>query len=1148
MQEEVQNQIPPPPGPVPGTLQLNNVPPDAYIHGVQNDPAFILLTIKHVIADLVHDFTKLVLDQFASDPNSNPPTINALLIRLAEPYQGVNGFDINANIAALNTYYNSCTTDAAAKSKFKDALEVYLAANSKPLFYTYLKGEYPNEDKPGSALDYKALFQYIYTTYDNGGNLRWYLDAQLGNVIDKYYKWRMGQQGATGVNSYCKDLAYITDPASGLNSSNYVNVTNNATVIFDGKYTGLGSNITLAHIQNNDRATNLTYNLPNNVNRTLLIEERLNSVNETYKDLITNNYTLDIRLDKILAKSAGDRLQGYSANSVLWSPNKPIIVTNDILASFYYIFYRGCPVLVTGKDMYKFYDFGGGGITTLTNEQTTEVRNRINNNQVGALMNYSISQTADYLNTALTQLGQDNLISFYKVPLNIPTNIPIQQTDEDGNKYILSNDTQYITTPLKASKLTAGVTTAIIDLLEKVAIYERMKVKRDISSQLFPLPLPQNDPLPNLYKPLVSQTHMNTFMDLYSVYSQKVSYSQLALAFSTLETNLAKPGVIKVIYDDLVEVFRDNITMPSVPIRIIAMLITAIIYYVTQPILPTRPLSSRSGQDPAVKIRVDIRRRQRFLNELMAYEPLRAVANTVFGQKLTIDNSGNVSFNYAYNVIPNSTELGQFTPFIGSVVKSCFANTVSDVSAFNNFPFVPSIPEMNQNTGSSVYAIDVLDEAAKQYQAEQQQINAAAQAMRLVYSDRQVAQDSDRIRGKKRNDVALKRAVESVTNRNRDPKRSMKGGAFAVEPLLDISNRPVITNTGLPFLNSLDFFADEIFADMNNADTLINGFLDNNGNMPSLSEVFTAIQTTYINAAAMDTRYAWGRMGALAAVGSFATDLITLDQFLNDTYITNMVDELLYRNDELIEIARTMLRASSSSSSNVVTTTSNIQYVGSSNIPVDNGHTTVNTVGYGPTTANEPPRSSSTPTNNNNNGGLQTPPPEGKSFQMVHIVGPLSLEQRSFQQQLQKALERQEQVQKNQQQEWAPTFVGMSERRKIINQLAQEFIEQLNQEQLAQLTQTQLAALIQAQLAAQFQAQLGTLTPSEQAQLVKEILAQLPQPTQPFVPPTLGKRTRLPGGGGRKTKRKSRRRRTQRKGQRRRITALTRRAKNKDKK
>ncbi len=933
------------------TNKIGNAPNqfDVLMKKIDTDPDFIILNVKHLIADLVHDFSKPVLDRFIRDADG---TINTLLNRIFIPYTA--GMLTAQLKTDLNNFYNSCTTDAAAKNRFKEALEKYLVSKSTFNISEFLKDEYPTSEgeNPGD-IDYTNMFEFIYQTYDkNGaGMLYWYLDAQFGNVIEKYYEWRQVKHPKGAQNSYCKDLAYITDPASGLNTKNYNIEIRNSNITMLGKYTIMGYDSSLSLEAYN--TVKLRFDgTPQN--RDQLIEERNNSVNQTYADLVNNPaYTLDIKIDKILAKSGGDRYQGYSANSKLWK-ERPVIVTNDILASYYYMFFMNCPVLITGQDVFKLYDFGGSVDLTLTAAQSQKIITSISNttgatldekkiNYIKLMINDSISIANMYFTTVMSNISAGRIFKFKKLLASQNPN-PANTTniyDDKNNIYRISSDTtDFEAEAITASKLTAGVSCIIIDLLEKCNIYERMINKINNINNILPdnsLITPANTtPFALKYKPLLQlddpnlkYVNMRKYMELFSIFCEQISYSKTTQLFTNLESKLNRIGVVKVIYDELVDLFKSKVTNGNVPIYIISILLTIIIYDVTRPVLPVR--RSTRGITRTQEIENDIQRRKVFINVITSditikpfilfylttyirltykgqqykitsvnpatYEiSLQGISydmneklinnvNTLIIPYAEFKNANIDGFMFEYDNTRGTSNIGQYQHLIGSIILTCFPNIqinnflhtkTGDGSKDKPIIFKPLyragiIPGITQTSGKEFidHILNPLSNDAKEFLADQARINEEHKRIENQFKGtvKQVANDL-LLRGVKKTPAIAKNPLSKAKKKELGlipNKKSVLSNSNTKPAILAKAKKQYTARKPIKGGGGID---EDFYDDV--GDLLIN--IDTTINakkLPSLKDMYKAYYDCICIAIQYDDRENIGKLYALASLGEF---------------------------------------------------------------------------------------------------------------------------------------------------------------------------------------------------------------------------------------------------------------------------------------
>lgn len=681
--------------------------------------AFINLRAIHTFGELIHDFGKAFIDSIF--------TTEATRLRLIETlYEYVpdgvfTGPEKAVQARMINTdFYPDFTTDGAAKKIILAEINKYLAT------YENISSldSFGTEPYSTDGADATAFYDLIRDTFDidpasgEGGNAAFYLDAQFGNFLADYYKYR---RLLPGKNSFCKDLAYIVDPGSGWNPRTlYTELENYREVTFDAKYTGLGRNLRLDPVMDGGVLSYVSarwrgsdyririYPRSNSVDETaaliqlilLYAAEPPGATREDYRRQINDTHViaeedipyhtwgdaadpryLQLIIDILYLKTAGDRNQNCSVNSDVWNmaairPIDPVEVSNDYLSIWDFILYCGRACVQTGSGFYRLFESGQRLDAELSDHSLStfasylirrfpataaNLRPRIDAfdlidppsnasrralltalRDIGAatmtayitsLIDESINNAKNYFRYSFRLLTAGQLPIFAKTQiqpaagtLSVPSNTQI---------YVISNQAilGVIDAGMKANKLIAGVLTFIIDSMEKLSILDRMENQR-ANANVFNSIIPDltaaagvdGVSISSKYKPLIPENiggqaypvNMFKYTDLYSIYTPKASYNKLASLVSVFEEDLTRvAGLVDsalpryIIYREISRALRSNITIP-VPYKLIAFLLTFILYDITRPSYPTGISAAVIAADINTLTRTDLAARRRY--------------------------------------------------------------------------------------------------------------------------------------------------------------------------------------------------------------------------------------------------------------------------------------------------------------------------------------------------------------------------------------------------------------------------------------------------------------------------------------------------------------------------------------------------------
>jgi hypothetical protein len=651
--------------------------------------AFMTLRAKGLMADLVHDIGRKDLDALLGPP---PPAVGVAI-------GGAGGGDINPvellirriirhiNIPAgappnsltliqesIRSFYAQCTTDATAKSLYKIELEKYLSKYENIIsMETFASKEYNNDTEETEFLN---VLQNI---TPGGGSLAFYLDAQFGNIFPKYRKHKTDNRDL-GLDDYLVDAAYIIDPGSGWDPRGIYNKTTRPTVLqIPAVYTSLGYNLRLDYI--NEHTVDATWEgrgMP-----PIRVTNSTSSVVSTYNECVRIINAADLVdgrtpalweqiFDILLLKPAGDEAQGYAVSSTLWG-DKPyrIIVTNDILASLYYLLFKRAMVLYTGTGYYKLYT-----PVALVGELTVEQKTALSRNIGIDIYRATFTIAYEHIRTLYATYSAKNEPRYTKIPLLAdPATHPVESAVS-----INSNEDTYTYAVLGAtSDIPRGIS-YIVDVLEKLYIYNEMVVKSDPANNLIvrlkeyirdayvndfigisdatPEPtrtifrnynaaysavggnyitIPDAVALPMLsvirinteYLPLTSVHEFRKYLNLYGVFSQKASYKKFTNAtsiFYDITRTIVKMigsvpilinsvNIIFNLYRELKDILSGIVQNDSLTPSAIAFSITYVSYALTMPPAPVERISRTTEELRKSYIIEDRKRRIEWLSK-----------------------------------------------------------------------------------------------------------------------------------------------------------------------------------------------------------------------------------------------------------------------------------------------------------------------------------------------------------------------------------------------------------------------------------------------------------------------------------------------------------------------------------------------------
>jgi hypothetical protein len=699
---------------------------------------FLILRSRHLLADIVHDFTKPFLNKiFTTEPFKMQ-----LIDRILTVYIGVfkdigkSDADIIKIKGDLKNFYDQCTTDAMGKKLFKLAFEQHmLKYRGISSISNYSKKSYIKDD---SANDETTdFFAYIVNTYEAGpnrGTLGFYLDAQFGNILVDYYNHRLSNN-IKGINSYLEDLAYEIDPASGWDPRHmYAKKANMNPIEFPGIVTGLGNNLVLQRDNASGGVTATWAGRP-----PVVITRGTNSVNETASRILgilstgVNDGKIQSILDLILAKSAGDRVENYSFNSGLWdtTPNR-IEISNDILCIYDQMMYQLKPIIETGPSELRLHEYSAVAIPDLSVDQLMSIAIVKNKGAIaGSNTNKNIKQylrsqadlatyfkgqyesvrdkTYDYFARSFNRLSENKIFIFKKEKLQPETVIDSNKIYDKDTIYTLENSSEInIVSSIIASKFCAAMLTFLIDSITKLYYLDIMEDKvRTVKEQLidpFILDIGKDveEGLSPKYLPFTFDTVNNTkvpielykTLDFYAIMTQKISYHKLAKAYSCFENDIitfqsiSSTGVRYVVYRNLRELLKSNITS-DVPVNLFALILTVLLYEITRPedypsdktmleILMSDVSKLTSVQKKRRANFEENRLRDRWLIPLLNHIFFRAL----FSDSLKMNNNVVAGLTFTADKIKGTVNINQFSKLLLSMIKTSFPQVVSNIEQY----------------------------------------------------------------------------------------------------------------------------------------------------------------------------------------------------------------------------------------------------------------------------------------------------------------------------------------------------------------------------------------------------------------------------------------------------------------------------------
>ncbi len=603
------------------------------------DHLFNLLRCKHTLADLVHDYGKQFLDAYF--------TPDQIINRIRSSYTTISDADMDE----LRNFFALCTTDAAAKKTFYKELDTFLFQKNKSSFDTYTGGiEYTT-----SELD--TLFETMLGNMNSTGSLYWYLDSQSGNIIKKYEDYRIRRSPGSEKNNFCVDAASIADPGSGIDPTKIssLNVLETGIpVILPKEISALGKTLTLTA----NSATDVNALWDGSAEISIRSNERTTSIENVCRIIsgITEDNT-EQRLDWLFLKTSGDRAQAYSCNTI-YNPIRPIFKTLDILASIDAMLYKKCPVLLSGPNSIKLYQFGEQPEQTLTDDEAAillqiygpvDTDGRIseeNQLKINTLFDNTIAIIENYFNeTLLEAITSNNVLLFSK------GSGPIQQ----GPNHAIT-----------------GFLYTLIDTIEKIHCFQTIlgKNNEDNRALFYDIkPLPGSLPVKYSvkYKPLLGGENTFNYFRTDLFYNKStVMYNNIATIISSLVSNSENSNMSFMhVKDTLFQEISNNInrftTSGVCPVNLISLFITVLMLAVTTPVRPESTTFSRSGRTTLINRAIDQRNAwiKTIMNHVMLQRQFGLMFTELLIMKVTKDG---MSYIHRDGAFFDSVHGGMITP------------------------------------------------------------------------------------------------------------------------------------------------------------------------------------------------------------------------------------------------------------------------------------------------------------------------------------------------------------------------------------------------------------------------------------------------------------------------------------------------------
>lgn len=596
------------------------VAPQSFFIKYGTDRDFHVLRCKHTLADLVHDYGKQFLDAYF--------TADQIIDRIRESYTTLD----DADIEVLRSFFTQCTTDAAAKNAFYKELESFLFRNNEVSFDNY-DAEYTHAE-----LD--ALFNAIILSMNGQGPLYWYLDSQSGNIIKKYEDHRKRTVSGSYNNRFCVDAATYADPGSGLDPTKISSleiVNNDTPITLPRNISSLGKDIRLEFGAPN--TVNASWVSPTDPESHIEIHsnERTSSIENVCR-MIENisGEDIQLRLDWLFLKTSGDRAQAYSCNNY-YDPVQPIFKTLDILASLDAIFYMKCPVLLSGPNHVKLYQFGGQPIQTLSDDEVRELTRLYGQFdgegklsitgdkkiELDKFFDTSFNAINDYFSRIITSLEMNKVVIFNK------TTDPTLQTPNHA---------------------ITGFLYTLLDTIEKIHYFQNMSEKNIVGNReqfttIMPIPsVSENTQVPHKYpikyKPILGQGDMNEYFRTDLFYNKSsVLYNNIANIFTSVMSNSTNSNMSFMhVKDTLFQEISNNInrftTSGVCPVNLISLFITILMLAVTIPSRVESTTFSRSGRATLINRAID--QRIVWIKTVINHDALRRQFGLMFTELLVM--------------------------------------------------------------------------------------------------------------------------------------------------------------------------------------------------------------------------------------------------------------------------------------------------------------------------------------------------------------------------------------------------------------------------------------------------------------------------------------------------------------------------------
>ncbi len=567
--------------------------------------AFQLLRCKHTLADLVHDYGKPFLDAYFAP--------NAIIERICNSY----GIGCNADeVRDLIAFFGQCTTDAAAKNAFYRVLDSFLFNHNEVPLENYKTEEYTHAEL-------NTLFDTILRDMNGTGQLYWYLDSQSGNIIKKYEDYRKRRSPGAIPNIFCMDAATVADPGSGVDPRK-IPLTETepiSTVALPKGNSSLGKDLRLEYVAPN--TVQATWNPTIATSTQILIRsnEKTSSIENVCR-FIASIPAADTqkRLDWLFLKTSGDRAQAFSCNNN-YAHIRPIFKTLDILASMDAMMYMKCPILLSGPNSVKLYQFGNQPEQILTGTDYDTLKTLIDEDgslkdraRIEGLFTDSYDHITEYFTGHLDNaIINNNILNFPDLNLIMPNHA------------------------------LTGFLYTLLDTLEKIHYFQSITEKY-INRAQFTTITPNGvdmDGAPTYsikYKPILSPGNMNEYFRTDLFYNKtSVMYNNIANIFTSLVSNSINSNMSFMhVKDTLFQEISNNITRFTTsgvcPVNIISLFVTILMLAVTTPVRVESTAFSRSGRSTLINLAID--QRNAWIRTVLNHDTLRRQFGLMFTELL----------------------------------------------------------------------------------------------------------------------------------------------------------------------------------------------------------------------------------------------------------------------------------------------------------------------------------------------------------------------------------------------------------------------------------------------------------------------------------------------------------------------------------